>query len=266
MGLWTGAAFDANGAAQAGMGVAVGDADGDGNLDVFVTNFSEDFSTLYKGLVSGFFEDASIAAGVGEPTFIPLSWGTVFADLDNDTDLDLVIANGHIYPQVDRHRQFGLSYRQANLLLENIGTGRFVNATGRAGPGFALLKASRGLAAGDYDNDGDLDLLVTNLDEPPTLLRNDSSTGSWLTLLCQTPPGSGTVIGTRVVVTVGRKKMMRDIASGGSYLSVHDARVHFGLGLARTVDRIEVRWPDGGLSVLEDVAGNQIIKVVKEPQ
>jgi len=265
VGLWTGAAFDANGAAQAGMGVAVGDVDGDLNLDIVVTNFAEDFSTLYRGLGNGFFEDMSPEAGVGEPTFSSLSWGALLADLDNDGDLDLTIANGHIYPQVDEHPQFGLSYHQPNLLLENTGSGQFMDATPEAGPGFRLIKASRGLAAGDYDNDGDLDLLLSNLDEPPTLLRNESEVGSWLTLDLEVPPGRGTVIGTRVVVTAGGRELTRDVASGGSYLSVHDHRLHFGLGSDRAADRIEVVWPDGRRTVREHVVADQFLTISREP-
>ncbi|MBT4499439.1 MAG: CRTAC1 family protein [Gemmatimonadetes bacterium] len=265
VGLWTGAAFDVNGAAQAGMGVAVGDVDGDLNLDIVVTNFAEDFSTLYRSLGSGFFEDASAEAGVGGPSFPLLSWGASLADLDNDGDLDLTIANGHIYPQVDDHPQLSFSYRQPNLLLENIGSGRFIDVTDEAGPGFQLIEASRGLAAGDYDNDGDLDLLFSNLDEPPTLLRNESEKGSWLSLVLEIPPGRGPVIGTRVVVTAGGKRLIRDVASGGSYLSTHDHRLHFGLGSVGVVERIEITWPDGHRTVREEVAANQFLAISREP-
>ena len=164
-GLWSGAAFDANGAAQAGMGVATGDVNGDLAPDLFVTNFSEDFSTLYVGDGDGFFQDASDDSAIGAATFQPLSWGTLLADLDNDGDDDLIVANGHIYPQVDDHPEFSQSYLQRDLLLENDGAGHFVEVGLDAGPGFAIERSSRGLAAGDYDNDGDLDLLFTALDE-----------------------------------------------------------------------------------------------------
>jgi enediyne biosynthesis protein E4 len=265
VGLWSGAAFDAHGAAQASMGVTAGDVNGDGHLDLFVTNFSEDFSTLYLGDGHGFFTDASETSGVGPPTYGPLSWGTVAADLDNDGDLDLVEANGHIYPQVDRHPEFGLTYAQPTQLLENTGDGHFMEVTAQAGPGFAVARVARGLAAGDFDNDGDLDLLLTGLDAPPTLLRNDSATGSWLTVVLEMPPGHGTTIGTKVTAKVGSKTMIRDVASGESYLSVHDPRLHFGLGDARSVDRLEVRWPDGSVTVKENVPAGQFLKVRKEP-
>jgi hypothetical protein len=264
VGLWTGPAFDAGGAAQAGMGVAVGDPNADGAVDLLVTNFSEDFTTLYHGDGSGFFEDVSDATGIGPLTYPWLSWGALLADLDNDGDQDAVIANGHIYPQVDRHPEYELTYAQKNLLLENDGTGRFIDVTDEAGPGFAKVQSSRGLAAGDYDNDGDLDLLITQLDEPPVLLRNDSATGSWLTVVLEVPPGEGTAIGTRVVVEAGGQTRFRDLASSDSYLSVHDPRLHFGLGSARVADRVEVVWPDGSRTVLEDVEVDRFVTIRKE--
>ncbi|HSR67635.1 MAG TPA: CRTAC1 family protein [Acidobacteriota bacterium] len=264
IGLWNGSALDHNGSAQAGMGIAVGDAHLNGFLDVFVTNFSEDFSTLYKGLGGGFFEDASIESGVGDATYAPLSWGAAFADLDQDADLDLVIAHGHIYPQVDLHPEVGMRYRQTNQLLLNSGRGTFQDATAAAGPAFGIAHSSRGLAVADFDNDGDLDLLFTNLDAPPTLLRNDTQGGNWLTVTCQAPPGAGGVIGTSVYVTAEGTTQRRDIASSGSFLSAHDPRLHFGLGSAREADRVEVVWPDGKKTLLEKVAVNQFLEIPKE--
>ena len=264
VGMWTGSALDNLGNAQAGMGAARGDADGDGTVDIFVTNFAEDFSTLYAGDGRGFFSDVSQQSGVGQATYQALSWGTVFADLDNDGDEDLVVANGHIYPQVDRHPEQGMTYGQRNTLLENVGQGRFVDATERAGPGFQVALSSRGLAAGDYDDDGDLDLLFSNLDAPPTLLRNESATGAWLMLDCRVPPGR-TRIGTRAVVEAGDLRVVRELTSGGSYLSAHDPRLHFGLGEAQRAERIEVRFPGGAVVVLEDVAANQLV-VVEAPE
>ena len=261
VGMWTGAAFDAGGAAQASMGVAAGDVDGDGATDLFVTNFAEDFSTLYRGDGHGFFEDVSDASGVGAVTYLPLSWGTVLADLDNDGDLDLVVANGHIYPQVDRHPEYDMTYAQTNLLLENDGTGRFEDVSDSAGPGFAAAGVSRGLAAGDYDDDGDVDLLITRLDAPPLLLRNESKVGSWLTVACDVPPDGPTLIGTRVVVEAAGRVQFRDVASSGSYLSAHDPRPHFGLGAAGVVDRVEIRWTDGTRSVLENVEPNRLVTI-----
>jgi len=265
VGLWSGAALSAGGAAQAGMGVAVGDYNGDTFLDIFVNNFAEDYSTLYRGDGKGFFEDVSEPAGVAQPTFKVLSWGAVFADLDSDGDEDLAIASGHIYPQVDAHPEFGITYAQRNLLLENTGDGRFADATDRSGPGFALVQPSHGLAAGDYDSDGDLDLLISNLDGPPNLLRNDSERGSWLTVALEVPPGGGTVIGTRVVAKVGDRTLVRDLSSSESFLSVNDPRLHFGLGNARSVDRLEVLWADGTRTVLTNVEADRFVTVKKGP-
>ena len=245
------------------MGVAMGDYDGNSVLDIFVTNFSEDFSTLYLGEGKGFFRDVSDASGVGTATFLPLSWGAVLADLDNDGDEDLVIANGHIYPQVDRHPEFGMIYAQRDQLLENLGDGRFDDVTDRAGPGFALARSSRGIAAGDYDNDGDIDLLITALDEPPALLRNESAVGSWLTVVCDAPPGEGGVIGTRVEVEADGRRIGRDVSSGESFLSVHDPRLHFGLGSADVAAQVEVRWLDGTTSVESDVSANRFLVIEK---
>jgi enediyne biosynthesis protein E4 len=266
VGLWSGAALSINAAAQAGMGITLGDANGDGLPDLFVTNFAEDASTLYRGDGKGFFQDVSEESGVAEPTFKPLSWGTTFADLDCDGDEDLVIANGHIYPQVDRHPEFGTTYAQRGLLLQNDGSGHFTDVTDKAGPGFSPARVSRGLAAGDYDNDGDLDLLISNLDAPPTLLRNDSARGgTCLTVVLESPAGKGTAIGTQVIIQAGGRTLWRDLSSGESFLSAHDPRLHFGLGDAKIIDRLEVRWPDGTHTVLTDVALAPVITLRKQP-
>lgn len=268
-------AFDANGAAQASMGIATGDADGDGIMDIFVTSFSEDFATLYKGQDGGFFSDMSRETGVGPITYRPLSWGTALADFDNDGDLDLAVANGHIYPQIDKHPELIGGYRQTNLLLENRSVRGdtaasapaetlFRDASARAGSGFALLRSHRGLAVGDFDNDGRLDMLITALDEPPELLHNQGPAGSWLTVVCEIPGGTAIPVGTRVTVKAGGRRLTRDVAAGDSYASAHDPRLHFGLGDARSADEVLVRWPDGTRSVVKDVRAGQFLVVKKE--
>ena len=270
-------AFDANGAAQASMGIAMGDVDGDGILDMFVTSFSEDFSTLYRGARGGFFTDVSRETGVGQLTYRSLSWGTALADFDNDGDLDLVVANGHIYPQIDRHPEVIGTYRQRNLLLENrsirddVPSGTpaetlFRDASERAGPGFQLARAHRGLAVGDFDDDGRVDILIAALDEPPELLHNEGATGSWLTVVCAVPGGTAIPIGTRVTVTAGGRRMTRDIASGDSYVSSHDPRLHFGLGKAERADEVVVLWPDGTRAVRRNVRARQFLVVKKGDQ
>jgi hypothetical protein len=266
VGTWSGVALDENGAAQASMGLAVGDADGDGVLDIFTTTFSEDFSTLYRGLGGGLFEDVSRASGVGPATYRPLSWGTAFADLDNDGDLDLVVVNGHIYPQIDRHPELIGSYAQRSLLLENQsrpGAPLFRDATPEAGPGFERRRPGRGLAVADFDDDGRLDLLISNLDEPPTLLHNESAAGSWLTVGCEGAHGETNPVGAQITVRAAGRTQVRDVAAGDSFLGTHDPRAHFGLGVVETVDEVLVRWPDGTRSVRRNVAARQRIVVRK---
>lgn len=252
---WTGCALDENGAAQASMGVAVGDMNADGLLDIFTNNFSEDFSTLYRGLPGGLFEDVSRKSGVGPATFRTLAWGAAMPDLDHDGDLEILVMNGHIYPQIDRHPELIGTYEQRNILLDNRGplgsdqVPAFLDVTAAAGPGWAEVASSRGLALADYDDDGDLDLLVTHLDRPPSLLRNDSrARGAWLQVTLEDAKGGIAPIGAEVRVKAGGRTYWRDVAAGDSYMSTHDPRPHFGLGDARIVDEVEVRWPDGSRS------------------
>jgi len=261
---WSGAALDENGAAQASMGLALGDVDGDGIPDLFTTNFSEDFSTLYHGLGGGAYEDVSKASGVGAATFKPLSWGTAFADLDNDGALDLLVANGHIYPQIDRHPELIGTYAQKVLLLENKsrpGQPLFRDASAEAGPGLEPARAHRGLVIGDYDDDGRLDVLLTALDAAPVLLHNEGRAGSWLTVACEGAHGEPNPIGAVVTIRSGGRTQSQDIASGDSFLGSHDPRPHFGLGAAEKVDEVDVRWPDGTHSRRRDVPARQILKI-----
>ncbi len=262
-GIAAGVAFSARGVAQASMGVATGDMDGDGLVDLFVTNFSEDQHTLFLALGRGLFEDASERTGIARATFLPLSWGTAAADLDSDGDLDLVIASGHIYPQVDDQSRFGVRYEEPLMLLENEGGLRFRNVTDDAGPGFAIPRSARGLAAGDVDGDGDLDLLVTCLDRPPLLLRNDSPQGRWLRVAVVSPPGAPSQLGARVTVEAGGRTYVRDVASGDSYLSAHDPRLHFGLGEAAMADRITARFSDGITRSLESVPAGSTVTITR---
>jgi hypothetical protein len=225
-----------------------------------VTTFAEDYSTLFRNLGNGFFEDVSESTGVGPATWKYLSWGTALGDFDSDGDLDLAIADGHIYPQIDRHPEVIGTFAERNLLLENRG-GRFVDVTDDAGPGFQVVLSSRGLAVGDYDNDGDLDILISNLDAPPTLLRNDTPQGAWLMVDCEGPNGGPAPPGTKVIVKAGGRSFRRDVSAGDSYASSHDPRLHFGLGDAKVADVVDVRWPDGAHTVLKDVALRQFLKV-----
>jgi hypothetical protein len=256
VGLWSGAALDQGGMAQAGMGVAAADPERDGRLDLFVTNFYRDASTFYRNLGDLIFEDATQPLGLEQPTFDPLSWGVVFEDFDLDGRLEAFVANGHIYPQADQVPKAGTSYRQRNLLLSWDGR-RFVDLSGAAGPGLLVEQSSRGLAAGDLDNDGDVDLVVTNMDEPPSLLRNDTEhRGAWLTI---DAPGA-----LRVAVSVAGRTFVRHAVYGGSYVSASDSRFHFGLGPVEGSARVAVTWPDGAETVREEVATGRVVSIGRE--
>ena len=254
VGLWSGAALDGRGNAQGSMGVAAGDTDGDGDPELLTTNFWADASTLYRNEGQALFADVARETGVAGPSFMPLEWGTTLSDLDLDGDLDLVIANGHIYPQADLVPAAGPGYKQRNLLLANEG-GRFTDATAAAGPGFAVVESSRGLAVGDADDDGDLDLAISNMDAPPTLLRNDTAPRGRHWLLVDAP---GAI---RVEARAGEARWVRHRILGGSYLSASDPRFHFGLGAAERVDVLIVEYPKGKSVWSRNVAVDRILQL-----
>ena len=247
---FAGAAYSEDGRAQAGMGAAAGDYDNDGDLDLYMTHFSDDVNTLYQNQEDGNFVDFTAAAGLGGAVRPYLGWSTGFFDYDNDGWLDLFAVNGHIYPQVAQHPS-GLRYAQRNLLYQNAG-GTFVEVGAMVGPGFAAEKVSRGGALGDYDNDGDLDLLVVNLNDAPTFLHNrGGSRSNWLGLELVGTESNRDAQGTRVVLLAGDGQQMREVQRGVGYLSQSDGRVLFGLGAAEEVERVEIRWPSGWVQVLE---------------
>ena len=253
-----GAAFEKDGREQSGMGAAAGDPDGDGDIDLFVTNFSHDHNTYYENRGGAGFSDASWQVGLGLSSLSYLGWGAGFFDCDHDGDEDLFVANGHVFPAVDRGG-LGTSYRQPNQLYENTG-GRFIDVSRLSGPGFEVELSSRGSALGDLDDDGDLDIVVSNLDAPPTLLRNDGGNrGNWLILRLRDQGPNTHAIGARVTARSGKLLMLREVRAGGGYLSQDDTRLHFGLGRAPEVDLLTVRWPDGAVEELSGVAANQVV-------
>jgi hypothetical protein len=261
-GLLAGVAVASDGKARAGMGTDFGDYDGDGRLDLVVTNFELETHTLYRNLGDGLFADATAVSGMNVATLAFLGFGTVFLDYDNDADLDIAIANGHVLDNA-AHFKARSAHAQRNLLLRNDG-GRLRDVALLAGRGFALTKVSRALAAGDIDNDGDLDLLITNNGDTADLLRNGGGQGNAALLVRAVGKQSNRDgVGVRMRLAVGNTAQIREVKTGSSYLSQSDLRQHFGLGRAKQVDRLELRWPSGRTEVLQNIAANAIITVVE---
>jgi hypothetical protein len=263
VGLLSGASVNERGLAQAGMGVAAGDYDGDLRMDLFVTNFARDTNTLYRNLGNLFFEDATAKSGLGNSSRQHLGWGAFFGDLDNDGHQDLFVTNGHIYPDIDA-RAIGQTYRQPKELYRNLGNARFREITREAGTDLVVPRPGRGTAYADFDNDGDLDILVTNLDEPPSLYRNDGGNrNAWSILTLVGTRSNRSAIGARVELEAGGRTQVREVRSGGSYLSNSDLRLHFGLGKSERIDRLRVLWPSGATGELRDLPANEFI-VIRE--
>ncbi|MGB7282100.1 MAG: CRTAC1 family protein [Candidatus Acidiferrum sp.] len=263
-----GCALSADGKPQAGMGVSAGDYDLDGNLDILKTNFAGDTPSLYHNLGGGNFEDATFSAGLGKHTQY-LGWGCGFFDMDNDGWPDILLCNGHVYPEVEQLRTEA-GYPQQKILYRNLRNGRFEDVSAQAGPGIMVPAPSRGAAFGDFDNDGDIDVVVNTVNDFPQLLRCDSRLeNNWLKIKTMGTKSNRSGIGARlrcVTHPPGETKphqQIDEVRSGGSYISQNDLRVHFGIGKAEKVELLEIRWPSGAVDTLKDVKPNQMI-VVKE--
>lgn len=261
-----GCALSADGKPQAGMGVSAADYDLDGNLDIVKTNFAGDTPSLYRNLGGASFEDVTFPAGLGKHTQF-LGWGCGFFDFDNDGWPDILICNGHVYPEVEQLRTEA-GYSQRKLLYKNLRNGRFDDVSEAGGPGISDPTASRGCAFGDFDNDGDIDFVVNCVNQAPQLVRCDSSTGNnWIKVRTIGTKSNRSGIGARlkcVVQMPGQTKphpQIDEVRSGGGYFAQSDLRVHFGLGKATKVDFLEIRWPSGTVDTLKDLGVNQLIFV-----
>jgi hypothetical protein len=256
--LEAGVAYNEDGREQAGMGVAIGDASGTGRLDIFKTHFADDTPILYRNTGRGKFEDATARAGLTSLTRY-IGWGAGIEDFDNDGRPDLLYVNGSVYPEVEKYfAEF--KYRNPRILLRNVGQAAFVDVSGLSGPGISARHSSRGCAFGDFDNDGDVDVVVMNMNERPSLLRNDTRTGHhWLKLKLIGTRSNRSAIGATAWVTAGGRRQRRDVLSQSSFYSQSDLRLHFGLGEASQVEGVEVRWPTGIVEKYGNVEVDRIV-------
>jgi len=264
--LEAGCALSPDGKPQAGMGISAGDYDLDGNLDLVKTNFAGDTPSLYHSLGEAAFEDTTFAAGLGLHTQY-LGWGCGFFDFDNDGWPDILICNGHVYPEVEQLKTEA-GYMQRKLLYRNLRNGRFEDVSTVAGPGISNPIAARGCAFGDFDNDGDIDMVINPVNDFPQLIRCDSQTGNnWIKVRTIGTKSNRSGIGarlrcvTRVTGEPQPHQQIDEVRSGGGYFSQHDLRVHFGIGKAEKVELLEVRWPSGQVDTLKDIRPNQLIYV-----
>jgi enediyne biosynthesis protein E4 len=259
--LERGIALSEDGMEQAGMGIGVGDFDLDGNLDIFKTNFADDTNVLYRNDGKGNFDDVTIRTGLGVETRY-VGWGTGIVDLDNDGFPDVFVTTGSVYPEVEKKLPT-YPFRTPRLVFRNLGDGRFEELIEEAGTGVAEAHASRGCAFGDFDNDGDMDVLVMNMNEPPSLLRNDvSSGGHWLKVLLIGVQSNRSAIGSRVTAQYGTRRQAQEVLAQSSFYSANDRRLHFGLGAATEAD-LTIRWTNGSVEKIPNVAADQLV-VVRE--
>jgi hypothetical protein len=243
------------------MGVAVGDYDCDGWLDIFKTNFADDTCNLYHNNGDGTFSDVTFSSGLGiNNQFV--AWGCGFVDYDNDGWADLIQVNGHVYPEIAGH-EIGQTFKNPRLVYKNLGNGQFKDVSSSMGPGIAERFSSRGAAFGDYDNDGGIDALVLNMNDLPSLLHNEGGNKqNWIKIKLVGTKCNRSAIGARARVVIGNHSQMDEVHSGGSVMSQSDLRLHFGLGKAQTVDLIEVKWPTTQkIERFTQVKANQILTI-----
>lgn len=259
VGLMAGVAVNEDGQEQAGMGVGIGDFNLDGRLDILKTHFVEDTAALYLNRGKTGFDDVTIRNGLGVETRY-VSWGAVIQDFDNDGNPDLFWATGSVYPEVEKvWPEF--PHRTPRVLFRNLGGGKFEQLFAEGGPAIEQVHCSRGVAFGDFDNDGDVDLLVVNLNEPPSLLRNDvKGDARWIKVKLVGAKSNRSAIGARVIARYGGKMQAQEVIAQSSYLSSHDRRLHFGLGTAQTAD-VEIRWPSGIQQNLQGLPSNRLITI-----
>ncbi len=260
-GAEAGVAFNFDGALQSGMGIAVADYDGDGLLDIAKTNFSGDLTSLYHNEDGRFFTDLSREAGL--QASLSVGWGIGFIDVDDDGWPDLVIANGHVYPELTG-KQVADKYLEPAILYRNLGNARFEDLSARAGPAFQVPRSSRGLAAGDFDGDGHPEIVLVNMNASPSLLKNFGAHGHYLNLALTGTKSNRSAIGARVIVDTGTRKLMSEVMSGGSYYSQNSLTLHFGLGTATSVASIEIHWPNSATQMLGKTAADQTLRIVEQ--
>ena len=260
--LLRGAALDGNGKALSGMGATAGDYLHAGAASIFRTNFSDEPSTLYRNRGKGEFEDATSSAGLGQPSRY-VGWGCGFFDYDNDGWLDLLLVNGHAFPEVDRLK-IDIRYRERAILYRNV-DGKFVDVSRTSGAGIGEEHVSRGAAFGDFDNDGSIEVLVNNQNETPSLLRQSARpAGHWIEFRLEGVRANRSAIGAKVTVIAGALRQTAEVRSGGGYLSQNDLRLHFGLGAATTVDRVEIVWPGGGKQIESGLGVNRLATILEK--
>ena len=262
IGTETGVAFNEHGFEQGGMGIALGDYNGDGKLDIVKTNFAGDYPNLYRNIGGGIFEDSVLKARLGvNPQYV--GWGIGLVDLDNDGWKDIFQVNGHVYPELDQ-RGGTERYRNPRLVYRNLGGGQYEDVSAISGPGVQEKRSSRGASFGDFDNDGDIDVLVMNMGEAPSLLRNDlKSANHWVKVELQGTRSNRSAIGASVTIETAKRRQMDVVLSQSSYISHNDSRMHFGLGEESVVEKITVRWPNGETEPFPGTLSEKLVRLVE---